>query len=336
MNLFRRVLTSAESRASGATMRIGWVGFHIEGVLALRSALEQGYRIEAVITLKPELAANRSGAADYKSLCQEFEVPLHEVTNINDDESLNLLKNLSLDVAFVIGWSQIVRPEALKLVRGGMIGAHASLLPHNRGRAPINWALIKGAKKAGNSLIWLAEKVDGGDIIDQIVIPITPYDSCASLYERVAESNREMILRVIPKLLAGERPGSPQPHTDEPDLPGRRPKDGLLNWFMRDVEVYDFVRALTRPYPGAFSWLDGRRWTIWQCASLPDAFFPGATPGKIMGPVFSPVEGACGQAVACEKGAIILLELEDDDGKILHGHQLSDRRWEGKTWTDGR
>lgn len=313
-------------------MKIVWVGFHWEGPPALRGVLEQGYRVEAVLTLKPHLAARRSGTVDYSALCREFGVPLHEIANINDDASLELLRGLDPDVAFVIGWTQIVRPSALRLARIGMIGAHASLLPRNRGRAPINWALIRGDRQTGNSLIWLAEGVDCGDIIDQTVIPITPYDTCASLYNRVAASNREMILRVLPRLLAGERPGRPQLHTDEPELPGRRPEDGLLDWSMDHVAAYNFVRALTRPYPGAFSRLDGKRWTIWQCACLPGACPPGARPGEVMGPVFSPEEGACGQAVACGTGAIVLLELEDERGEILKGPRLSDQAWEGRVW----
>jgi methionyl-tRNA formyltransferase len=315
-------------------MRIGWVGFHIEGLLALRRVLEQGFSIEAVLTLKPDLAAKRSGAGDYSRLCQEFSIPLYEIANINDEESLSLLKKLSLDVVFVIGWTQIVRPEALTLVRFGMIGAHASLLPHNRGRAPINWAIIKGEKQTGNSLMWLAQGVDTGDIIDQVVIPITPYDTCASLYEKVAESNRDMIVRLIPRLLANERPGLAQSHNGEANLPGRQPKDGLLNWGMKNAEVYDFVRALTKPYPGAFSWLDGKRWTIWQCAFLPGSIPFDAKPGEITGAVVSPVEAACGQAVACGAGAVVLLELEDDRGEILKGIELSDRDWRGRVWTN--
>ena len=290
--------------------------------------------VKGVISLKQNTTTKRSGAADYESLCRELKLPLYAVKNINDDTSLDLLRKLDLDLAFVIGWTQIVRPEALQLVRVGMIGAHASLLPHHRGRAPINWALIKGARRAGNSLFWLAEKVDGGEIIDQMTIDITPYDTCASLYEKVAHSNRKMILRVLPKLRRGERPGRPQPHTDEPLLPGRRPEDGLLGWSMSSTKVYDFVRALTRPYPGAFGWLNGKRWTVWQCAILPGNCFPGAAPGENIGPVRSPVDGACGQAVACGEGAVVLLELEGEDGRILKGRQLSDQIWEGKMWGD--
>jgi methionyl-tRNA formyltransferase len=314
-------------------MRIGWVGFHLEGVPALRGVLERGFPVEAAITLKPELAARRSGAADYAPVCSKYGVPLYRVANINDDEALRLLGDLSLDLVFVIGWTQIVRPAALRLARVGMIGAHASLLPHNRGRAPINWALIRGEKQTGNSLMWLAEGVDAGDVIDQMAFPVTPYDTCASLYEKVAETNRRMILRSLPKLLAGERPGRPQPHDGTPVLPGRRPEDGLVDWSRPAAEVYDFLRALTRPYPGAFSWLDGKRWRLWQGSLWPDACSMNARPGQVIGPVYSPVAGACGQVVACGQGAVALLEIEGDDGQTLGGPALSDQPWKGKVWT---
>lgn len=315
-------------------MRIGWIGFHMEGLLALRAVLERGFPLKAVITLKPDLRAQKSGAADYWPLCSEYNIPFFQVADINDNESISLLKELSLDLVFVIGWTQIIRSETLKLPRVGMIGAHASLLPHHRGRAPINWALIKGERQTGNSLIWLAQRVDAGDILDQMAIPVTHYDTCASLYEKVAETNRKMILRTLPKILAGERPGWPQPQNGAKNLPGRRPEDGLLNWSMSSTRVYDFVRALTRPYPGAFSWLDGKRWSIWQCALLPDICPTGAVPGEIIGPIYSPVLGACGQVVACGTGAVAVLELENDQAQVIKGRMLSDQSWKGKIWTN--
>jgi len=173
--------------------------------------------------------------------------------------------------------------------------------------------------------------VDRGDIIDQTVIPITPYDNCESLYHQVATSNRDMILRVLPQLMVGKRPGRPQPHTDEPELPGRRPEDGLLDWTKPHVDVHNFVRALTRPYAGAFSRLDGKRWTLWRCVRLPEVYSSEAQPGQVLGPAFSFEEAACGQVVACSKGAIILLE-EDEEGKILKGPRLSDQVRQGKVW----
>jgi len=103
---------------------------------------------------------------------------------------------------------------------------------------------------------------------------------------------------------------------------------------MKNTEVYDFVRALTKPYPGAFSWLNGKRLTIWQCALLPDGISFEARPGEVIGPVISPVEAACGQAVACGKGGALLLELEGENGEILKGHSLSDQDWKGRVWAN--
>src|SRR5437764_13734923 len=228
-------------------MRFGWVGFHLEGIPALQGVIEAGVPIQAVFTLRPDVAATRSGAAGYRSLCQRFGVPLHEIVHINDAASRELLKSLALDVVFVIGWSQILGPETLALARVGMIGAHASLLPQNRGSAPINWALIRGECVGGNSLLWLAESVDAGAVIDQTQFPITPYDTSASLYGRVAVSNRDMILRLLPRLLRGERAGTPQPRADAGVLPRRRPADGLITWDQDARAVYNFVRALTKP-----------------------------------------------------------------------------------------
>ncbi|HTI05322.1 MAG TPA: methionyl-tRNA formyltransferase [Gemmatimonadales bacterium] len=309
------------------------MGFHAEGVAALQALLGAGAPIAAVLTLKPELAAKRSGGVDYGPACAEFGVPLHYVTGINEPDAVGILESLAPDVIFVIGWHQIVRPPVMRLARVGLIGAHASILPHNRGSAPINWTLIRGEQQAGNTLMWLAEGVDEGDIIAQRAFPITPYDTCGTLYAHVAASNREMLLEVLPRLLAGERPGRPQPRGDEPVLRRRRPADGRITWDCPASMVYDFVRALTRPYPGAFSSLEGRQWWIWEAALLPDRGpIAGAEPGEVLGPVVSPAQSACGQLVACGSGALVLLEVEDDAGVRLRGQALSDQRWTGKRW----
>ena len=314
-------------------MKFAWVGFHAEGLAALEALLGAGAPIAAVLTLRPELAAKRSGGIDYAPVCAQYGVPLHFITGINEPDAVAILEPLAPDVIFVIGWHQIVRPPVMRLARLGLVGAHASVLPHNRGSAPINWTLIRGERQAGNTLMWLAEGVDEGDIIAQRAFRVTPYDTCATLYAQVAASNRDMLLELLPRLLAGERPGRPQPHGDEPVLRRRRPADGRITWDCPATMVYDFVRALTRPYPGAFSSLDGKQWWIWEAALPPDRGpIAGATPGEVLGPVVSPAPSACGQLVACGSGAVVLLEVEDDAGTRLRGEQLSEQQWTGKRW----
>ena len=315
-------------------MKFAWVGFHAEGLAALQALLAAGAPIAAVLTLKPELAAKRSGGVDYTPVCGQYNVPLHFISGINEPEAEQILKALEPDVIFVIGWHQIVRPAAMQLARLGLIGAHASYLPHNRGSAPINWTIIRGERESGNTLMWLAEGVDEGDIIAQRAFPVTPYDTCATLYGQVAATNREMLLEVLPQLLAGERPGRPQARGDEPILRRRRPADGRITWDCPAHMVYDFVRALTRPYPGSFSSLDGKQWFVWEAALPPDRG-PVGEPGEVIGPVVSPAQSACGQLVACASGSVILLEVEDESGTRLRGQQLSEQQWTGKRWGGG-
>jgi methionyl-tRNA formyltransferase len=316
---------------STTSLRIGWIGFHQEGIRALQGLRDAGVPLVAVITLNEPAAAKRCATAEYSDVLEGWNVPLHHVHNINDEQTIQLLSVMNLDLLLVIGWSQILSSAALATARIGAIGAHASLLPHNRGSAPINWAILRGEQTTGNTLIWLADNVDEGQIIDQIEFPISPYDTCETLYQKVAESNHIMIQRALPMLLAGECPGVPQPPSDEPLLARRRPADGLLDWHQSAVNVYNFIRALTRPYPGAFSFLDGRRWIIQSAALLPGSL-ECDVPGTVIGSVVSPVAESCGQVVACGSGCMLILEIEADDGSILKGSSLSDCDWTGKVW----
>jgi methionyl-tRNA formyltransferase len=314
-------------------LRIAWVGFHEEGELALPALLDHGYHLVGVITLEEEALKKRSGATDYEEMLRGYGVPLHFVKNINDPDAVALLASMDLDLCFVIGWSQIVRDEALSKVRIGMIGAHASLLPSLRGSAPINWALIRGLRETGNSLIWFVPDVDAGAVIDQTAFEITPYDTCATLYRKVAESNRDMILRLLPKLAAGERPGVPQQETGEELLPRRRPKDGLIDWRQSAGDVYNLIRAVARPYPGAFSFFGGQKAYVWTAALL-EGVHTQSEPGTVIGAVRSPAKEACGQIVACGDGALLLLEVQLGESDPMLGPALSDQNWQGKRFTD--
>lgn len=119
-------------------MRIGWIGLHREGLPALRALLERGVPVEAAISLRPAAAQHASGRADYRPVCRRFGLRLYEVDSVNDITTIELLRHLDLDLVFVIGWTQLVKPEVLRLARLGMIGAHASLLPADQiGRAHV-------------------------------------------------------------------------------------------------------------------------------------------------------------------------------------------------------
>src|SRR5690606_26752429 len=108
----------------------------------------------------------------------------------------------------------------------------------------------------------------------------------------------------------------------------RRPEHGCIAWDQPARAVYDFVRALTRPYPGAFSFLDGQRWTIWRATLLPSALAAHDAPGTVIGPAVSPAPEACGHVVACGEGCIIVNEVEAADGMRLEGFALAQQPWQ--------
>lgn len=317
-------LVSPQDSGSRRRLRIGWVGFHREGVPALEALIERGGLVGA-LTLTPAAVAKRSGAADVAGICERAGVPVTRVDHVNDAASLAVMRSWEADVVFVIGWSQILGPEALGCARIGTIGAHASLLPRLRGSAPINWALIRGETVTGNSLMWLDTEVDDGDLVAQRSFPITAYDTCATLYDRVAETNAEMILEALDAFEEGRFPRTPQGACDEPLLPRRRPSDGLLDWSLPAEDVDRFVRALTEPYPGAFTTMGETRVTVWSTAALEGlAPTPGAQPGEVVGAMRSPVAASCGVVVACGSGAVVLVDVDVEGVGRLVGPALAD------------
>jgi methionyl-tRNA formyltransferase len=310
-------------------VRIGWVGVHAEGISALKAVCGAEYNVAGLMTLRQDKADKRCGSADYELICLQYDIPYHEVGNVNDFGSIAVLQSWQCDLLVVLGWGQILGPDALKQATIGAVGAHASLLPHNRGSAPVNWAIIRGEHQTGNSLIWLEEGVDAGHLIDQMSFPITSYDSCTTVYDKVADSNREMLLSLLHQLKAGERPGQPQQEPHDAVLPRRRPQDGVIHWNSSSEEIYNLVRALTRPYPGAFAFLNNQPYRIWSAARTPMTVSI-AEAGTVMGPVHSPEPKACGQMVATADGAILILEVEDASGNVLQGPELSEQDWTGR------
>lgn len=310
-----------------------WVGFHEEGIPALSRLIETGRPPVCAVTLTKESAQKRSARADVSGICSMNSIPFLEVVNVNEQRVVDFLASHGPEILFVIGWSQILSPQLLSVAKIGTVGSHASYLPHNRGSAPINWSLINGERTSGNSLMWLAEGVDDGDIIDQTEFAITPYDTCATLYRKVAESNRDMILEALSAFDRHDYPRHPQIVTSEPILSRRRPKDGLIDWTMDAIQCYDFVRALTKPYPGAFTFHDSSPVSLWNAAQLPLLDRSDAVPGTVLGPMISPEPDSCGIVVVCGEGVLAITSAEVS-GELLGGPTLAERWPSGTLFTD--
>lgn len=303
-------------------MNIVWIGNHEEGLQAFQETA-QTYGVKCFITLDDTSFAKRSaGSRRYKDICDIYGIPYYTVNTIKEDLAFGIISEYTPDLIVVLGWSEILPKRILELPSIGTVGTHASLLPHNRGSAPINWALIHGEKITGNTLMWLDENVDTGKIVDQISFPITVFDTCKTLYEKVAETNAVMLSRLLGNLALGKEVELVMENrTAEPILPRRRPKDGLVCWNQSAEVIYNFIRALTSPYPGAFTFLNGEKWLLWEAAYIPAAQRE-IMPGTILGTSYGFAENAVGVIVAAENGLLQITKLEDTSGKQYSGEEL--------------
>ena len=300
-------------------VKIVWLGFHEEGRYCLDSLYEAGFEISTIITLDDEEIAKRAGAFNYEVLAKKYDIPIKKIRHINDEQSVELLTTLQPDILFVIGWSQILNEATLSSSKW-VVGAHASKLPENRGSAPINWSLIKGESYTGNSLIELLPGVDTGDILGQQTFEISNFDSCKTLYEKVARSNAEMVVQFCDSYLSENIKTRKQTNLNAPILPRRKPEHGEINWEQSSESVYNFIRALTRPYPGAFFYKNGDKCIVWNCSwnsSLKEQF----RCGEILSINYSFEPKNCGVNIGCATGSITIHELEVNS-KVLVGEEL--------------
>lgn len=251
--------------------RVVFIGTVHEARPALDSLLGSDLvEVAAVVTSTPDGAARRSGAINLAGLAAARGVPVVRTDDANDPRVVSSVRTLAPDLVVVVGWNQLIKPGLLAVPRRGCVGFHASLLPRHRGHAPVNWAILRGDTVTGNTMMLLDPGADTGDIVDQVPIPIRPTDTCASVYREVGRAGARLLIKHLPGLLDGTAPRRPQRRDEGNLLPRRTPDMGIIDWNRPAREVYDWIRALTEPYPGAFTMLDGRRIQIWA-ARLPTA-----------------------------------------------------------------
>jgi len=283
-------------------MRIVFIGTVDFSFSCLQSMLERKAQVVGVFTQPREQARSNADWADLSPLCQMYRVPVFHFRKISDPETVEKIRDLKPEIIFVLGLSQLLPPEFLRIPPMGVIGSHPALLPENRGRHPLIWALVKGLKKSGLSLFYIDEGVDSGDIALQREFPIEITDTAKDLYEKIKQLGAEMVRELITSLEKGEVARIPQDHRKATYLRKRIKEDGLIRWEEGAMKAYNLIRALTLPYVGAHTFLNGKEIRIW-----------GALP---------PGSGACGNGRGHEPGEIISVKDEGaavwaNDGPLL-------------------
>ena len=245
-------------------LRFGFITCVKLGLSCMETIYQCGGRLEFAGTLLDEQARSKSGRIYLDEFCSLHSVPLQKFRNINDSYAVQAIRAASLDWLFIVGWSQIARAPVLEATRLGVLGMHPTLLPVGRGRAAVPWAILLGLGETGVTLFKMDEGVDTGPIVAQERVPIATDEDATSLYHKVDEAHRALIRSNWRLLAAGTLLPVPQDDTQATVWLGRTPEQGRLELSMPVVEAERLVRAVTRPYPGAFIDLPAGRLRVWR------------------------------------------------------------------------
>ncbi len=266
------------------------------------------------ISYRPEGVTNVL-YADFVSFALNHGLPYQVISQgMKDPALLRAVKSWKPEAFVVVGWYHMI-PKAWREIAPAY-GLHASLLPNYSGGAPLVWAMINGESRTGITLFQMDDGVDTGPIIAQDEVAIHERDTIATLYARVEDAGLTLLKETLPQLALGLITPRPQPDRGRRVMPQRSPEDGLIDW-KKDSQFIDrFVRAQTRPYPGAYTVLTGTKVTIWTAYNV-DYTIPSFPVGSI-------VHGSNGCLVQCGRGALRLDEIEID-GKVFVSEEILSR-----------
>ena len=236
--------------------------------------------------------------------------------DINHPLWLDRIREMRPDYLFSFLYRDMIKQELLDIPKVAALNLHPSLLPKYRGRAPINWALINGEKETGVSLHHMTPQPDNGDIVCQASLNIEDNDTAATLHTRLASLASDMLRENLPAIIGGNVKGTPQDEKLASYFGRRQPDDGEIDWSQSATQITNLCRAVTQPYPGAFSYRGGTRLTIWKAKAIasPDS---SAIPGTVISS--SPL------VINCGEGALEVVAGESDGGVYSNGATLADQ-----------
>lgn len=289
-------------------MRATLVGAVESTEVALRALSHaEGWELAQVVTLESRLAGRHSDFVDLSGAAAAAGAELVAVAKANSPEVLDRMHAAEPDFLFVIGWSQICGPEMLAIPGQGTIGYHPAPLPRLRGRAAIPWTILLDEPITAGTLFWIDAGVDSGPIFDQEFFHLAPDETAGSLYERHMAALARMLERSLPGLAAGRARRDVQDERFATWSARRVAEDGLIDWRLAARDIDRLVRAVGRPYPGAFTSVGGEKLTVWRAAPSRHGGRHAAVAGQI---VARDVENG-GFTVACGGGeAVDILEWE--------------------------
>ncbi|MDK9420084.1 bifunctional UDP-4-amino-4-deoxy-L-arabinose formyltransferase/UDP-glucuronic acid oxidase ArnA [Pectobacterium carotovorum] len=286
--------------------------YHDIGCVGLEALKLAGYEIQAVFTHSDAPGENHFYGAVAKAAA-EMDVPVFAPEDINHPLWVNRIRELAPDVIFSFYYRTLLSDDILQLPSFGAFNLHGSLLPHYRGRAPVNWVLVNGETQTGVTLHKMVSRADAGDIVAQSVVAIDEEDTALTLHGKCRTAAAALLAQQLPLIRSREITLTRQDESRASYFGRRTAADGLIDWHKSAREINNLIRAVTEPYPGAFTFLGERKVTIWRARVVKDKI--GGEPGAIIST--SPL------VVSCGEDALEIVSGQSEAGLYMSGSRLA-------------
>jgi methionyl-tRNA formyltransferase len=255
-------------------------GYHDVGVRCLKALLAQGVDVTLVVTHADDPRENVwfESVAD---TAQGYGIRVAKPEAAELPHLGETLKSAAPDLIFSFYYRHMLPAAWLTMAPLGAFNMHGSLLPKYRGRVPVNWAVLHGETETGMTLHAMVEKPDAGDIIEQTAVPILPDDTAFDVFKKLTVAAELTLWRALPGLVTGSAARRPNVISEGSYFGARKPEDGRIDWSRPRQDVYNLIRAVAPPYPGAFCTL-GRNTIVIEAARLASETFPSVAPGLLV------------------------------------------------------
>jgi methionyl-tRNA formyltransferase len=244
--------------------------YHNVGVRCLQVLLARGVDVALVVTHEDNPAEN-IWFGSVKSVAEDHGIDVITPADPTAPQLHEAIERIAPDFIFSFYYRHMLPVGLLALAPRGAYNVHGSLLPKYRGRVPTNWAVLNGETETGATLHEMAAKPDAGAILGQTPVPILPDDTAAQVFDKTTVAAEQTLWRVLPALLAGEAPHLPNDLSKGSYFGGRKPEDGRIDWSMTAQQVYNLIRAVAPPYPGAFTDIGQDRFSIARARLVPES-----------------------------------------------------------------
>ncbi|ASY80266.1 bifunctional UDP-glucuronic acid oxidase/UDP-4-amino-4-deoxy-L-arabinose formyltransferase [Pectobacterium polaris] len=286
--------------------------YHDIGCVGLEALKLAGYEIQAVFTHSDAPGENHFYGSVAKAAA-EMDVPVFAPEDINHPLWVSRIRELAPDVIFSFYYRTLLGDDILQLPAFGAFNLHGSLLPRYRGRAPVNWVLVNGETQTGVTLHKMVSRADAGDIVAQSVVAIDEEDTALTLHGKCRTAAAALLAQQLPLIRSREITLTPQDESRASYFGRRTAADGLIDWHKSAREINNLIRAVTEPYPGAFTFLGERNVTIWRARVVKDKI--GGEPGVIIST--SPL------VVSCGEDALEIVSGQSETGLYMSGSRLA-------------